>query len=29
MSNRNFFYLDDDGKFKRMFVYMSGPNVLV
>lgn len=29
MSNRNFFYLDDDGKFKRVFVYMSSPNVLV
>jgi hypothetical protein len=29
MSNCNFFYLDDDGKFKRVFVYMSGPNVLV
>jgi hypothetical protein len=29
MSNCNFFYLDDAGKFKRVFVYMSGPNVLV
>jgi SnoaL-like domain len=29
LSNCNFFYLDDAGKFKRVFVYMSGPNVLV
>jgi hypothetical protein len=29
LSNRNFFYLDDAGKFKRVFVYTSGPNVLV
>jgi SnoaL-like domain len=29
MSNCNFFYLDDAGKFARVFVYMSGPNVLV
>ena len=29
LSNCNFFYLDDNGKFKRVFVYMSGPNVLV
>jgi ketosteroid isomerase-like protein len=29
MSNCNFFYLDDAGKFERVFVYMSGPNVLV
>jgi hypothetical protein len=29
LSNCNFFYLDDAGKFRRVFVYMSGPNVLV
>jgi hypothetical protein len=29
LSNCNFFYLDDAGKFERVFVYMSGPNVLV
>jgi hypothetical protein len=29
LSNCNFFYLDDADKFKRVFVYMSGPNVLV
>ncbi len=28
MSNCNFFYLEN-GKFKRVYVYMSGPNVLV
>jgi hypothetical protein len=29
LSNCNFFYPDDAGKFMRVFVYMSGPNVLV
>lgn len=29
LSNCNFFYLDEDGKFERVFVYMSGENVLV
>jgi hypothetical protein len=29
LSNCNFFYLDDRGKFKRVFAYMSGANVLV
>lgn len=29
LSNCNFFYLDEHGKFKRVFVYMSGPNVLI
>jgi hypothetical protein len=29
LSNCNFFYLVDAGKFKRVFVYMSGPNVLI
>lgn len=29
LSNCNFFYLDDNGKFERVFVYMSGENVLV
>jgi hypothetical protein len=29
LSNCNFFYFNDNGKFKRVFVYMSGPNVLV
>jgi SnoaL-like domain len=29
LSNCNFFYLDEAGKFKRVFVYMSGENVLV
>ncbi len=29
LSNCNFFYLDDAGKFRRVLVYMSGPNVLV
>ena len=28
MSNCNFFFLEN-GKFKRVFVYMSGPNILV
>ena len=28
LSNCNFFYLKD-GKFERVYVYMSGPNVLV
>jgi len=29
LSNCNFFYLDENGKFERVFVYMSGENVLV
>ncbi|QYJ14971.1 hypothetical protein Rxycam_00782 [Rubrobacter xylanophilus DSM 9941] len=29
LSNCNFFYLDKNGKFERVFVYMSGENVLV
>jgi hypothetical protein len=29
LSNCNFFYLDESGKFKRVFVYMSGANVLL
>lgn len=28
-SNCNFFYLDEDGRFKRVFVWFSGENVLV
>jgi ketosteroid isomerase-like protein len=28
MSNCNFFYLEN-GRFKRVYVYMSGPNILV
>jgi ketosteroid isomerase-like protein len=29
LSNCNFFYLNENGKFERVFVYMSGENVLV
>lgn len=29
LSNCNFFYLDEDGKFERVYVWMSGENVLV
>lgn len=29
LSNCNFFYLNEDGKFERVYVYMSGENVLV
>lgn len=28
-SNCNFFYLDEDGRFERVFVWFSGDNVLV
>ena len=28
-SNCNFFYLDEDGKFERVYVWFSGENVLV
>jgi len=29
LSNCNFFFLNEEGKFERVFVYMSGENVLV